>query len=89
MFRLHHELAPLFALANGQAQRLHLHDTHCLQVRSGRLWLTLDGRVGAPAEDVVLQPGETMTLPKSRGVVLEALPTPEGGAARFDLLLCP
>ncbi len=89
MSHLHQAPDPLFALASGQARRLRLAQAHRLQLQSGRLWLTVDGRLGCPSEDVLLQPGETWTLPQGRGVVLEALPTQGAGAARFDLLLCP
>lgn len=89
MTSLHQEAKPLFALANGQVRRLRLRESHRLQLSSGRLWLTLDGRLGAPADDVLLQAGESWTLPAGREAVLEALPQPGAGAARFDLLLSP
>lgn len=89
MSSLHQDTAPLFALFTGQARRLRLTQAHQLRLRSGRLWLTLDGRLGAPAEDVLLQSGESWTLPGGRAVVLEALPSPGSPEARFDLLLSP
>ncbi len=89
MSHLHQDPQPLFALFSGQARRLRLPQAHQLRLRSGRLWLTLDGRLGAPAEDVLLQAGEAWTVPGQRGVVLEALPSPGEAEARFDLLLSP
>ena len=85
----HQSPSPLFALASGQVRRLRLHEAHRLQVASGRLWLTLDGRLGAPADDVLLQAGDSWTLPAGRTALLEALPQPGAAAARFDLLLSP
>ncbi len=89
MSALHQDQRPLFALFNGQARRLCLGQTHQLRLRSGRLWLTVDGRLGAPAEDVLLQAGEAWTVPGRRAVVVEALPSPGELEARFDLLLSP
>ena len=92
MSKLHQEATPLFALANGHVRRLRLREAHRLQLASGRLWLTLDGRLGAPADDVLLQAGESWVLPPGREAVLEALPLAGQagvGAARFDLLLNP
>jgi hypothetical protein len=89
MSHLHQDGRPLFALFSGQARRLRLHQAHQLRLRSGRLWLTVDGRLGAPAEDVLLQAGDAWTVPGQRAVVVEALPMPGGAEARFDLLLQP
>lgn len=89
MTSTHQDQAPLFALFSGQARRLCLGQTHRLQLRSGRLWLTLDGRPGQPAEDVLLQGGDSWTVPGRRSVVLEALPSVGETEARFDLLLSP
>jgi Protein of unknown function (DUF2917) len=43
-----------------------------LRVSRGRLWVTRDGRLDAPADDVVLARGEAVLLPRGAGVVLEA-----------------
>jgi hypothetical protein len=55
-----------------------------LSVTEGRLWLTLQGRADAPAEDVWLQPGDSLRLASRSRVVIEGWPK-----AQFQLLVPP
>jgi len=55
-----------------------------LSVKTGRVWLTRNGRPGAPAEDVWLQAGESLALESGSRVVAEAWPE-----ASFQLLVPP
>ena len=55
-----------------------------LSVAEGRLWLTLQGRADAPAEDVWLEPGQSVQLASGSRVVVEAWPQ-----AQFQLLVPP
>jgi Protein of unknown function (DUF2917) len=87
MNELHQTQAALLSLGNGHVRRLRLREPHELRVSSGRLWLTLDGRPGAPADDVLLQRGDRWLLPAGCDAVLEALPVADSAQARFDLLL--
>jgi len=55
-----------------------------LAVTEGRLWLTLQGRVDDPAEDIWLAPGQSVKLASGSRVVIEAWPQ-----AQFQLLVPP
>lgn len=59
-------------LARGQALRRVAPGGRLLRVACGRLWVTRDGQPGAPAEDLVLQRGDTLPLAGGEAVVLEA-----------------
>ena len=73
----------LWALTSGQAARLAVcWGPRQLHVVEGVLWLTTQGRRDAPAEDIVLQPGETIELPPRSEWVVEALE-----AGRFQVLV--
>lgn len=64
---------PTWQLRTGQVLRHRPRGAEILRLRCGRLWLTGDGRPEAPAEDVVLEAGQTLHLQPGQTVVLEAL----------------
>jgi hypothetical protein len=73
----------LWALGQGQAEPLHVGPQgQILRVVEGWLWLTADGALGAPAEDIWLAPGEEYLLHAGSRWVVEAR-----HAGRFQLLL--
>lgn len=75
----------LWTLVPGQAIRLSAGPSlRQLRVLEGVLWLTTRGRWGLPAEDIWLQPGETIDLPAGSEWVVEAR-----DAGRFKLLPQP
>lgn len=55
-----------------------------LGVTEGRLWLTLEGEHDAPAQDVWLEPGQSIVLASGSRIVIEAWPE-----AQFQLLVPP
>jgi hypothetical protein len=55
-----------------------------LAVTEGRLWLTLQGRADAPAEDIWLAPGQSVLLASGSRIVMEGWPQ-----AHFQLLVPP
>jgi len=55
-----------------------------LSVAEGRLWLTLQGSAKQPAQDIWLDPGQSVQLASGSRVVVEAWP-----AAQFQLLVPP
>jgi len=55
-----------------------------LAVAEGRLWLTQQGSADRPAQDVWLEPGQSVHLASGSRVVVEAWPQ-----ARFQLLVPP
>jgi hypothetical protein len=55
-----------------------------LSVAEGRLWLTQQGSAEQPAQDVWLEPGQSVQLASGSKVVVEAWPV-----AQFQLLVPP
>ena len=75
----------LWSLATGQALSLEVGPgPRELAVTQGRLWLTRLGSAKAPAEDVWLEAGQSLSLASGSRVVLEAWPL-----ADFQLLVPP
>lgn len=74
---------PLWQTAPGQALKLPaVPSARWLRVREGELWVTADGRRGAPPpEDWWLVAGDCLRLPGGTAVLLEGWPV-----ARFELL---
>lgn len=70
----------VWQLRTGQVLRHPLRRAETLKVCSGRLWLTANGQLDAPAEDWVLQAGDQLRLPAGQEVVVEAF-----ADARFEL----
>ncbi len=77
--------AAAWTLEPGEALRMPigpgLRELHVLQ---GRLWITRQGKLNAPAEDVWLGAGERVTLPSGSEWVIEGW-----GDTRFQLLVPP
>jgi hypothetical protein len=75
----------LWPLAAGEALRLDIGPGQReLHVTAGRVWLTREGSAQAPAEDIWLAAGDSVTLASGSEWVLEGW-----GAARFQLLVPP
>ena len=55
----------------GQAARLKAASTSVLRVRQGRVWVTRDATDKWGSEDVVLAPGESMTVLAGQRIVME------------------
>lgn len=74
MSQLHHAAPlPTWRLAAGRTVRLApQRRARQLWVTQGRLWLTTEGRADQRAEDVVLGPGQWLTLPAGTAWVAEA-----------------
>lgn len=53
-------------------------------VTAGRLWLTVDGEHGEPAQDHWLDAGQALSLPGGRHVLMDGWPR-----AEFELLVPP
>jgi hypothetical protein len=77
---------PLWRLAAGCLQRLPaVRAARWVRVHEGALWLTADGRPGAPPpQDWWLLPGQSLRLPARTPVLLEGWPT-----ASFEVLEDP
>jgi len=60
-------------LRAGQVLSHPLRQDETLKVRSGRLWLTANGALDAPSEDLVIEAGQCLLLPAGQRVVVEAL----------------
>jgi len=60
-------------LRAGQVMSHPVRQDETLKVRSGRLWLTTNGELNAPSEDLVLEAGQCLLLPAGQRVVVEAL----------------
>jgi hypothetical protein len=43
-----------------------------LRVKQGRVWITPDATLANPSEDLVLAPGECMTVAAGQRIVMEA-----------------
>ncbi|WP_428420331.1 DUF2917 domain-containing protein [Methylibium sp.] len=74
---------PLWQLGSGQTLRLPAtRSARWLRLREGRLWVTAEGRVGAPPpEDWWLAPGQSLRLPAGTEVLAEGW-----SAASFEVL---
>lgn len=69
---LNQSIAARWQLASGQTLRRVTRQPHLLRVAQGQLWVTRDGSLQAPAEDVLLNPGDSLALQGGEAVVLEA-----------------
>jgi len=58
-------------LAAGQATSLKARSPSILRVRQGRVWVTRDATDVWGSEDLVLAPGETLTLAAGERIVME------------------
>ena len=58
-------------LAAGQATSLKAARASVLRVRQGRLWITRDASAQWGSEDLVLGPGETLTVQAGQRIVME------------------
>ncbi|MDA7417758.1 DUF2917 domain-containing protein [Xenophilus arseniciresistens] len=58
-------------LQAGQATTLQARHAHVLHVRQGRLWVTMDATATWGSEDLVLGPGERLTVPAGQRLVME------------------
>jgi hypothetical protein len=58
-------------LAAGQATTLKAARTSVLRIRQGRLWITRDATSQWGSEDMVLGPGESLTVQAGQGIVME------------------
>lgn len=58
-------------LDHGQAISLKASGTSVLRVRQGRVWVTRDADARRASEDLVLGPGETLTLASGERIVME------------------
>ncbi|PZP32412.1 MAG: hypothetical protein DI603_10290 [Roseateles depolymerans] len=75
----------VWCIGDGQALTLTPLDApRRLTVARGRVWLTLSGTLGQPAQDQWLAAGEATALPAGQAAVLEGWP-----AAEFELLHPP
>ena len=77
--------AALWRVPRGSALRLDVGPAErCLRLLAGRLWLTSQGRAGAPPDDLWLVAGDAVRLPA--GAVLVAEGWPE---ATFEVVVPP
>lgn len=58
-------------LPAGEALTLRARAAHVLSVRQGRLWVTLDPTAQWGSEDLVLGPGEKLSVPAGQRLVME------------------
>ncbi|MBS0453864.1 MAG: DUF2917 domain-containing protein [Proteobacteria bacterium] len=58
-------------LAAGQAMSLRAQSASVLKVRQGRVWVTRDATARSASEDLVLGPGESLSLAKGERLVME------------------
>lgn len=58
-------------LAAGQATTLKAARTSVLRIRQGRLWITRDATATWGSEDLVLGPGESLTVQAGQRIVME------------------
>ncbi len=72
MLNLNQQFASHWQLASGHTLRRVAGQPRLLRVAQGRLWVTRDGSLQAPAEDVLLKPGDSLALTRGEAVVLEA-----------------
>ena len=59
-------------IAPGEAMSLKARSASVLRVRQGRVWITPDATAAHASEDLVLAPGESMTVPAGQRIVMEA-----------------
>jgi uncharacterized protein (DUF2345 family) len=59
-------------IAPGEAMSLKARSASILKVKQGRVWITPDATSAAPSEDLVLAPGESMTVAAGQRIVMEA-----------------
>ena len=77
--------AALWRLPRGRSMRLSVGPgERRLRVHTGRLWLTAQGDLDRPAEDVWLAAGEDVRLPSGTSIVAEGWPQ-----ASFELVVPP
>lgn len=80
-----HAQQALWTVASGEALSLIVGPGQReLSVAAGRLWLTLEGTAERPAEDLWLEPGQSVQLASGSKIVIEAWPE-----AQFQLLVPP
>ena len=78
-------LQSLWSVSQGEALSLSIGPgPRELSVAEGRLWLTQQGSATTPAQDIWLEPGQSVTLASGSRVVVEAWPQ-----AQFQLLVPP
>ena len=59
-------------IAPGEAMSLKARAASVLRVKQGRVWITPDATLAHPSEDLVLAPGESMTVAAGQRIVMEA-----------------
>ncbi|KPU91606.1 hypothetical protein APR50_17950 [Variovorax paradoxus] len=59
-------------IAPGEAMSLKARGESVLRVRQGRVWITPDATLESPSEDLVLAPGESLTVAAGQRIVMEA-----------------
>lgn len=59
-------------IAHGQALSLRAGSASVLRVRQGRIWVTRDATTHWGSEDIVLAPGESLSVPAGQRLVMEA-----------------
>ncbi|RIX73474.1 DUF2917 domain-containing protein [Acidovorax cavernicola] len=59
-------------IAPGEAMSLKARSASVLRVKQGRVWVTPDATAHGPSEDIVLAPGESMTVAAGQRIVMEA-----------------
>lgn len=67
-----HPSAAQWPLPRGRTLRHVATGARLLRVAQGRLWITTDGSLQAPAVDCVLDRGQQMALARGEAVVIEA-----------------
>ena len=59
-------------IAPGEAMSLKARSASILRVKQGRVWITPDATLRNPSEDLVLAPGESLTVAAGQRIVMEA-----------------
>ena len=59
-------------IAPGEAMSLKARSISVLRVKQGRVWVTPDATLANPSEDLVLAPGESLTVAAGQRIVMEA-----------------
>ena len=59
-------------IAPGEAMSLKARTNSVLRVKQGRVWVTPDATLENPSEDLVLAPGESLTVAAGQRIVMEA-----------------
>jgi Protein of unknown function (DUF2917) len=73
MQKVNESPSPMWTLATGRTLRRSAPQARLLRVAHGQLWVTRDGSLRAPAEDLMLQAGDSLALACGEAIVLEAL----------------